>query len=179
MRDAPAGARPGEAAAPYIAQRAWMFLLVAALACGLYFHAQYRADNAAPELDISSYRRDPPESLAASTEHCHWTARKISVVGWIARRGVGAGVRRVRAVVVDPAGRAVAMKTSLRDREDVSTRLNQRFGDRTRYRNAGFSASLSLSVAGPMPRDARVFLAYDDGQLRALVPLACSAGSAS
>jgi len=174
-----AGQAPEDRPDPRIAKHAWVFLVVSALASAAFFHVQYRRDNAAPDVDLAAYSRHAPPSLVAGVEHCHRTPRKIAVEGWVARQGVGAGVRRVRAVIVDRAGRGFAMKTSLRDREDVSARLNQRFGDRTRYRNAGFNASIGLAAAGLAPEGARLLLAYDDGEVRALLPLSCDDGAGS
>lgn len=171
------GAPEGEPADARIARHAWIFLVAAALVSGLYFHLQYRRHNAAPEVDLSAFADGPRAGFLVETEYCVWTPRKIAVVGWIARRGVGGGRRQVRAVFVDRQGRGFALKTSLRDREDVSARLNQRFGDQTRYRNAGFTASVSLPTANLAPEGADVVLAYDDGEVRAVFPLACAPGS--
>lgn len=150
------------------------FLAAAALSASGFYAGLHHLDNAMPVVDAAAYR-DPPRGLAWSSERCWSNGRKLVASGWVARRGHGAASRRVRVVVAGPDGRLRALATSLRQRDDVSALLNRRFGDAVAYGHAGYTASLADPPEGAAAQD-RVFLAYDDGDIHALLPLPCPRG---
>lgn len=152
------------------------FLVLAALAAGGFYFALHRIDNGMPPVDPAAYA-DPPSGLAWGTERCWSNGKKLVASGWVARRGHGVSRRRVRVVFTDAEGRLRAVSTSLRQRDEVSAALNRRFGDDVDYPHAGFTASLDDPPPGAAGADGGVYLAYEDDEMRALLPLDCPAGA--
>lgn len=151
-------------------------LLGSALGVTAFYLVLFWRDNAAPPVSLAGFRIGDGYGFQYHMDRCRWNDKKVAVTGWIARQGHGADRRSVRVLVVDHAdGSAYALKTSLQQRDDVRKLLNRRLGDRIDYRYAGFTASLSLQTAGKDFQQGQLYVAYEDADLRVLLPLPCRA----
>lgn len=154
-------------------------LLLAALAAALFHWFLFRRDNAAPVVNIQGYAVGAPADVAYAINGCWVTPRKVAVRGWIARKGVTMGWRSLRVVAVDEAsGEMRGLQTVLQSRPDIEETLTHRFGGNDHYVQPGFSASLNLAVADRSLRGRALYVAYDDGSAKVLVPLECRIGDA-
>lgn len=149
-------------------------LLLAALAAALFHWFLFRRDNAAPVVDVSGYAIGAPADVAYAIDGCWVTLRKIAVRGWIARKGAAMGRRSVRVVAIDAASEeARALRTVLQARSDIEEMLAHRLGGTDHYVQPGFAASLNLAAADQSLRGRALHVAYDDGRVKALIPLEC------
>lgn len=154
-----------------------IFLPACALVLGGFYALMFQRDNAAPVVDLADYRTGGAAGFHYRMEECWSNDKKLAATGWIVREGRDKSRRSVRVILVDDEdGQARALKTTLLDREDVSRDLNQTLGDALRYRNAGFTASLDIAAADPPIRPGTLYIAYDDGDGKALLPIPCRAG---
>ena len=152
-----------------------ILLPACALALAAFYALLFQRDNAAPVVNLTGFNIDGRDILY-QMDKCWSNDKKLVVSGWVVRKGHGAARRSVRVVVVDDSGQPRAMKTTQIDREDVSGQVNHRLGDKIRYRNAGFSASLNLAAADPPIRPGALHITYDDGDRKVLLPIPCRAG---
>ena len=149
------------------------FLVASLFAAGLFHLILYRKHNAAPTVDLTGYDVSGGGDMQAGLDQCSATDGRIAVRGWVARRNKGSIRRNVEVVVLPRNGTgAYAANTRLEQRDDVSALLNRRFSDDIDYRFAGFAASLAIDGRADL-RGGRLFVAYDDGSSRVLLPLAC------
>lgn len=152
-----------------------LFLVGSLLGLTAFYLLLYKRDNAAPSFDISKFQTSDSGEFQYQLDRCHSGEKKVAVTGWATRKGRGATRRSMRVIVIDGAdGSAYALKTELQERADVTKLLNQRFSDHVQYRHAGFSASLNLKTASRNIANGRLYLAYDDGDARVLLPLSCN-----
>lgn len=169
---------PSESDAGVIGRLARFGLLLGALAAALFYWSLFRRDNAAPVVDIKGYAVAAPANIAYAIDSCWSTPRKIAVRGWITRKGAHAGRRSMRVVAVDEAsGEARGLRTVLQERPEITEMLERRFGGRG-FARPGFVASLNLKFAEQPLRGHALFAAYDDGRVKALIPLKCRIGVA-
>lgn len=107
-------------------------------------------------------------------DSCHTSSSNISISGWLAKPGLGWEKHATTALIRDESdGRMFVMKTDLPDREDVTKFLNKVLGDKVRYWNAGFAASLNLRASGRRIRKGRIYIAYDEDKSYTLVAMPC------
>lgn len=165
-----------------VAQGVQKIITVGLVPCGaalLAFHLLlFLRDNSAPMADLADFRRGPDNGFIYHVEQCRSNGKQIAVHGWLVRKGRGAGRRTIRVIALDSAGRPHAIKTSLRQRDDVDDLIAKRLGDGIAYRNTGFVASINLAVAGERLDGEHLYLAYDDGDEQVLLPISCRAGQA-
>lgn len=148
-------------------------LLLSAMLLTAFYCFLHLRDNALPAFDLSGFRLAAGDGFRYRIEKCRSNEKKLVAKGWLVREGHGANRRRVLLVAVDEAGLAHAVKTTLQQRDDLAQLLERTLGDRINYGNAGFAASLNLNIARlDLPRT-RLFLAYDDGDVRVLLPVTC------
>lgn len=148
-------------------------LPICAFALAAFYALLFQRDNAAPVVDPAGFSNDD-DGFLHHMDGCWSNDKKLAASGWIVRKGHGAARRSVKVVVVeDGSGQVRAMKTSQIDREDVSKEVNRRRGDAIRYRNAGFSASLNRRVAEPQIGPGALYIAFDDGEKKVMLPIPC------
>ena len=166
---------PDLAASVWQPPRAFALLLLVVLLAVLGFHvALFREWNRAPLVTFEDTQPDSRNDIVHHLEGCVSHGSRLTVRGWVAKRGTGPGRLRTRVLILDRAdGRLYAMRTDVTRRQDVRRQLNARFNDTVDYTHAGFSASLNLHAAGRAIVDGQAVLAYDNGQSRAVIPLAC------
>lgn len=139
----------------------------------LFYFFLFLRDNSAPAVDLTTFEQSSKQGFRYQVERCWLNDKKIAVSGWLVREGRGTTRRTVRVIVLDAAGAPHALKTTLTQRDDVNDLLANTLADGIRYRNAGFTASLNLATAKVNLDRKRLHLAYDDGNERMLIPVAC------
>lgn len=153
-----------------------VFLPACAFVLVAFYALLFQRDNAASVVDPDGFSADGGDFLY-EMEGCWSNDKKLAASGWIVRKGHGVARRTVKVVVVeDGSGQVRAMKTSQIDREDVSKDVNGRLGDAVRYRNAGFTASLNRRAAEPPIGPGALYIAFDDGGKKVMLPIPCRVG---
>lgn len=152
-----------------------LFLSVCALLLAAFYLILFRRDNAASVVDLIGFRIGNDEGFQYQLDRCWSNGRKAAASGWVVRKGHGTTRRIVRVVILDHDGnRAYAMKTSMQGRDDVAELLRRRLADGIEYRSAGFTASLNLKTANRHIGNGQLYIAYDDGDARVLLPIPCN-----
>lgn len=138
-----------------------------------FYFSLFLRDNSAPTADLTNFEQGPGYGFRYQVERCWLNDKKIAVSGWLVREGYGTSRRTVRVIVLDAAGVPHALKTTLTQRDDVNDLLANTLVGGIKYRNIGFTASLNLAAANVELDRRRLYLAYDDGNKRTLIPVEC------
>ncbi len=149
------------------------FLTVGGAIVLAYYAILFVKDNAAPTISEKTLSRGLDGQFHFKIEECIVRKHKLALRGWIVRRGQVSQKKTVRAFVLDQAGRARAIKTTLRQRDDLDALFAKQLHDDTRYRHAGFVASVRLGVTGISAARNRFYLEYIDEDVSALLPFSC------
>lgn len=151
---------------------AGLLLPLSALAIVLFYALAWLRDNRAPVVDLAGYR-DGGTALVARVERCVLAPQMVMVRGWAVRRGEEFPRQRARVVILDARGVARELDTAWLPREDLGPALKQALGDGRLYRVPGFAASLDLRRIPRPASPVRMALAWQEGDARLQVPLAC------
>ncbi|MFT4198307.1 MAG: hypothetical protein QM601_10455 [Pseudoxanthomonas sp.] len=162
-----------DASTPAALQRwAGGLLLLVALGLAAFYVLAFVGDNRAPLVDLGGYRAGG-DRFAVRVERCVLAPEMVLVRGWAVRRGQDAPRMRARVVMVDAAGRARELDTVSLPREDLQRTLQAALGDDRQYRVPGFAASLDLHRIARPVSPVRLLLAWQQGEERFVLPLAC------
>lgn len=154
----------------------WAGIGIAACAVGfaLFYLGLFRRDNAAPAIDLAGIAPAPAGQFFHHLDHCRVTARTLVVRGWAVRKGHSWPLTHSRVVLRLADGRAVGLDTAWLEQQPALARaIHARTGDQVVYYAPRFAASLNTSVAGIDPAGARLLLLWEQGPVRALLPLDC------
>lgn len=150
-----------------------LVLVASVIALGCFYTLLYFHDNRAPEIDLSGFAIGPQAGFDYGMDKCRTIENKLAVSGWLVRTGKEPHRRSTQVVLLDHAARRGYL---------LETRLRERAGGPSSGQVAkvqsdplfsGFSASLNPSVAGRRIQDGQMYIAYDDGTRRVLLPLSC------
>lgn len=147
---------------------------VCALGFGAFYLLQFRRDNAAAAVDLAGIAPAPAGLFFHVTEDCRLMADRVVVRGWAVRKGQSWPLTRNRVVMRLADGRVVALDTAWLQRPKLAGAIHAQTRDKTLYYAAGFAASLNLAAAGINAHGARLFVDWEQGNTRALLPLDCA-----
>jgi len=162
-------------AARQLSRWAGIGLAACALGFGLFYLALFRRDNAAAPVDLTGIPAAETGQFFQQVQDCRVTPHGLVVRGWVVRKGRSWPLTRSRVVLRLADGRAAGLDTAWLEQPRLATAIHARTRDRVTYYAPGFAASLNTRVAGIDLRGARLFVRWDEGAARALLPLDCPA----